>query len=187
MILGEVTVFVILSNPSSYTAALGSTRPVTEMKTRHFPGSIWRRIASCEPTVWKMWEPRRLTILWASTAAYRFSSTSLRPTRLGVFQVVSCLLSSDICHSVLFAFLIPLRRAECISLLTPLNLFTLIMFPVECTWRSSVPFSSAGYPFTSPSVLARGQFQKHTEIRQIHVLCCGFLNRSYKDQIYQPG
>jgi hypothetical protein len=29
--------------------------------------------AICEPTVWKMWEPRRLTTLWASTAYYRDS------------------------------------------------------------------------------------------------------------------
>jgi hypothetical protein len=28
-------------------------------------------IAICEPTVYKMWEPRRLTTLWASTACYR--------------------------------------------------------------------------------------------------------------------
>jgi hypothetical protein len=27
--------------------------------------------AICEPIVWKMWEPRRLTTLWASAACYR--------------------------------------------------------------------------------------------------------------------
>jgi hypothetical protein len=27
----------------------------------------------CEPIVYKMWEPRRLTTLWASTACYRDS------------------------------------------------------------------------------------------------------------------
>jgi hypothetical protein len=27
--------------------------------------------AICEPIVYKMWEPQRLTILWASTARYR--------------------------------------------------------------------------------------------------------------------
>jgi hypothetical protein len=26
--------------------------------------------AICEPIIYKMWEPRRLTILWASTACY---------------------------------------------------------------------------------------------------------------------
>jgi hypothetical protein len=29
----------------------------------------------CEPIVWKMWEPRRLTILWVFTACYRDSFT----------------------------------------------------------------------------------------------------------------
>jgi hypothetical protein len=29
--------------------------------------------AICEPIVWKMWEPRRLTTLWAFTACYRDS------------------------------------------------------------------------------------------------------------------
>jgi hypothetical protein len=29
--------------------------------------------AICEPTAYKMWEPRRLTTLWASTACYRDS------------------------------------------------------------------------------------------------------------------
>jgi hypothetical protein len=31
--------------------------------------------AICEPTVEKMWEPRHLTTLWASTACYRDSFT----------------------------------------------------------------------------------------------------------------
>jgi hypothetical protein len=31
--------------------------------------------AMCEPIVYKMWEPRRLTALWASTACYRDSFT----------------------------------------------------------------------------------------------------------------
>jgi hypothetical protein len=36
--------------------------------------------AICEPTVWKIWEPRRLTTLWTSTACYRdsFSFIALR-------------------------------------------------------------------------------------------------------------
>jgi hypothetical protein len=29
--------------------------------------------AICEPIVWKMWEPRRLTSLWAFMACYRDS------------------------------------------------------------------------------------------------------------------
>jgi hypothetical protein len=31
--------------------------------------------ATCEPIVKKMWEPRRLTALWASTACYRDTFT----------------------------------------------------------------------------------------------------------------
>jgi hypothetical protein len=55
--------------------ALGSTRPLTEMSTRNLPGGKGRPeckadslTAICEPIVWKMWEPRRLTNLPASTA-----------------------------------------------------------------------------------------------------------------------
>jgi hypothetical protein len=29
--------------------------------------------AICEPTVYKMWEPQRLTTLWASTACYKYA------------------------------------------------------------------------------------------------------------------
>jgi hypothetical protein len=58
--------------------ALESTQPLTEMSTRNLPG---RKVqptrkadnltAICEPTAYKMWEPRRLTTLWATTACYR--------------------------------------------------------------------------------------------------------------------
>jgi hypothetical protein len=60
--------------------ALGSTQPLTEMSTRNFPGGKGRAAskadnltAICDPIVQKMWEPQRLTILWASTACYRVS------------------------------------------------------------------------------------------------------------------
>jgi hypothetical protein len=63
--------------------ALGSTQPLTEMSTRNLPGRDKGRptrkadnlTAICEQIVWKMWEPRRLTTLWASTACYRDSFT----------------------------------------------------------------------------------------------------------------
>jgi hypothetical protein len=62
--------------------ALGSTQPLTEMSTRNFPGDkVWsaRKVdnltAICEPIVYKMWEPRRLTTLWALTAYYMDSFT----------------------------------------------------------------------------------------------------------------
>jgi hypothetical protein len=65
--------------------ALGSTQPLTEISTRNLPGIKGRPVrksdnftAICEPIVQKMWAPRRLAILWASTASYRdsFSFTS---------------------------------------------------------------------------------------------------------------
>jgi hypothetical protein len=58
---------------------LESTQPLTEMDTRNFHGGKgWparkadNLTAICEPTVYKMWKPRRL---WASTASYRDSFT----------------------------------------------------------------------------------------------------------------
>jgi hypothetical protein len=62
--------------------ALGSTQNLTEMSTTSLPGGIGRPArktdnltAICEPTVYKMWQPRRLTTLWAFTACYRDSFT----------------------------------------------------------------------------------------------------------------
>jgi hypothetical protein len=56
---------------------------LTEMSTRKLPGSktlptrkAHNLTAICERIVQKMWEPRRLTTLWASTACYRGSFTS---------------------------------------------------------------------------------------------------------------
>jgi hypothetical protein len=66
---------------SSRTMALGSTQPLTKMNTRNLPGAKgWAArkadlTAICGPIVYKMWEPRRLTTLWASTACYRDSFT----------------------------------------------------------------------------------------------------------------
>jgi hypothetical protein len=62
--------------------ALGSTQPLSEMSTWNLPGGKVRPARKadnlaviCEPTVQKMWEPRRLTTLWAFTACYRDSFT----------------------------------------------------------------------------------------------------------------
>jgi hypothetical protein len=62
--------------------ALVSTQPLTEMSTRSLPvgkGRPSRKADNltviCEPVVWKMWEPRCLKNLWASTACYRESFT----------------------------------------------------------------------------------------------------------------
>jgi hypothetical protein len=55
--------------------ALGLTQPLTEMSTRNLPGGKGRLVhkaysltAICEPIIYKMWEPRHLCTLWASTA-----------------------------------------------------------------------------------------------------------------------
>jgi hypothetical protein len=57
--------------------SLGSTQALTEMSTSNFPGGkTWSArkaghlTSVCEPIVWKIWEPRRYTTLWASTACY---------------------------------------------------------------------------------------------------------------------
>jgi hypothetical protein len=66
--------------------ALGSTQPLTEMSTRNLRGDKERPshkaenlTAICELTVQKMWEPRRLTTLWAFTACYRTKLYLLLP------------------------------------------------------------------------------------------------------------
>jgi hypothetical protein len=66
--------------------ALGSTQPLTETSTRNLSGCKGRPackadnlIAVCEPTLYKTWEPRRLTTLWASMASYTGSFTSCVP------------------------------------------------------------------------------------------------------------
>jgi hypothetical protein len=51
-------------NPSSRTMALGRPARKADNLT-----------AICEPIVYKMWEPRCLTTLWASTASYRDTFT----------------------------------------------------------------------------------------------------------------
>jgi hypothetical protein len=60
--------------------ALGSTQPLTEMNTRSLRGGKGRPerkadnlTAICERNLQKIWEPRRLTLLWAFTACYRDS------------------------------------------------------------------------------------------------------------------
>jgi hypothetical protein len=62
--------------------ALGSTQPLAEMSTRNLAGGKGRPArkadnltAICKPIVYKMWEPGRLTTLWASMACFWDSFT----------------------------------------------------------------------------------------------------------------
>jgi hypothetical protein len=87
-ILVEVTGFFNWPNPFSSTVAMGSNKPLTEMSARKLPGGKGRPAreavnltAICEAIVQKMWEPRRLTTLWASMACYRDSFSFLNTMR----------------------------------------------------------------------------------------------------------
>jgi hypothetical protein len=82
--------------------ALGSTQPLTEMSIRNFPGSKGRQkhkadnlTVICQPIILKMWELRRLTTLWASTACYRDSFTYYDPIFLLVIFHSSLLIKHD--------------------------------------------------------------------------------------------
>jgi hypothetical protein len=69
-----VTGFFNWPNPSSCTMALASTRPLTEMSSRIFMGFTRRNFSRRFSR--RMWEPRHLTTLFASTASFRDSFTS---------------------------------------------------------------------------------------------------------------
>jgi hypothetical protein len=92
----EVIGFFNSPNLSSHTVALELTQPLTEISTRNLPGGKGRQSRKadnltgiCEPIVWKMWEPRRLTPVCAFTACYRnmtglLMNRQLEATRKGV-------------------------------------------------------------------------------------------------------
>jgi hypothetical protein len=64
------------------------TQPLTEMSTRYLPGGRRLRLTTSPPSVRRLsiriWEPRRLTTLWASTDCYR-DSFSFLPKNITVF------------------------------------------------------------------------------------------------------
>jgi hypothetical protein len=77
--------------------ALGSTQLLTQMSTKNLPGSKDRPArkddnltAFHEPIGLEMWEPLRLTTLWASTACYRDSFTLWRRSVLPVRYELDC-------------------------------------------------------------------------------------------------
>jgi hypothetical protein len=112
-------------NPSSLTMVLGSTQPLAEMSTRNHPGCKgW--LTTSPPSVSrlsrKMWEPRRLTILWASVACYRDSFTFLQASF--VRSVVPCSLT---CHHIMVS---PANHSFCnmimvVKLIGPVYIFWL--------------------------------------------------------------
>jgi hypothetical protein len=76
--------------------ALGSTQPLTETSFMNLPKGKGRPVrkadnltAICEPIIWKMWEPRRLTNLWDSMACYRDNFTLLWASSLRVWVAFS--------------------------------------------------------------------------------------------------
>jgi hypothetical protein len=89
--------------PSHYngTIALGSTQPLTEMSTRNLPGGKMRpaRRADKLAAIWaehlKMWEPKTLATLRASTACTRIN-LSLPLPQLGQTVTQPCLIHSNL-------------------------------------------------------------------------------------------
>jgi hypothetical protein len=92
----EVIGFFNYPNFSSRTGALRSTQHLIEMSTRNLPGCKGRPVrkvdltAIYEPIIDKIWEPRRLTTLWASTAYYRasfaFSSMGVNSSLIYIYD-----------------------------------------------------------------------------------------------------
>jgi hypothetical protein len=88
--------------------ALGSTQPLTETSTRNLPGGKGRPARKADKPyrhLWadcleKMWERRRLKILWTFTACYRDSFTfTVRTVNYTVIEIV--LLQFDIILSII--------------------------------------------------------------------------------------
>jgi hypothetical protein len=84
--------------------ALEFTEAITEMSTIILPGGKGKParkadnfLAICEPTVYKMWEPRHLTTIWASTACYKVSfinsKAKLHAAQLCIIVYKTCIFS----------------------------------------------------------------------------------------------
>jgi hypothetical protein len=65
---------------AAQTVALGPIQPPIKVSIGNLSGHKDRLArknnklaANYDPIVWKMWEPRRLTTLWASTACYKIA------------------------------------------------------------------------------------------------------------------
>jgi hypothetical protein len=80
LIADEVTVFFNIPNHYICIMSVRWTQPLTEMSTRKLPWGEKRPAHKaenldviCERIVQKVWDPRRLTTLCASTACYKDS------------------------------------------------------------------------------------------------------------------
>jgi hypothetical protein len=65
-----IYIYIHIPNPSNHTMTLGSTKPLIETRPGILPGIKARPArkannltAICDPIDYKMWEPRRVTIL----------------------------------------------------------------------------------------------------------------------------
>jgi hypothetical protein len=76
--------------------ALGLTQPLTEMSTRNLPEGKGRPAREAdnltaigEPIVYRLWEPRRLTTIWAFMASYKDSFFLYRHLSLFISDAAS--------------------------------------------------------------------------------------------------
>jgi hypothetical protein len=81
----DVIGFFNSPNHSSRSMVQVSVQPLTELSTTNLPGgkglSAYKAdnlTAICDPVVQKMWEPRLLATIWASTACYGDTFTFLQ-------------------------------------------------------------------------------------------------------------
>jgi hypothetical protein len=93
----EVIEFFNLPNPFNDTMAPGFIQPLIEMSTRIYFWSKTRPArkadnltAICERIVYKIWDPRHIINLYASTACYRDSFTLWRRSVLPVRYELDC-------------------------------------------------------------------------------------------------
>jgi hypothetical protein len=78
-------------NPSSRTIALESTQLLREICTRNLPGGNGgpaRKADNLTAICERMWEPRCLTTLWASTSCYRDRFTIFKNILPSIVRIV---------------------------------------------------------------------------------------------------